>query len=97
MGLFSYSFKASRCKAQLQMVIGRKRLQTNKKELANKATRKGVAEMLAAGKLENAAIKVESVLQEEALLKAFELIELYAELLSVRMALIEKEKVSEWG
>jgi len=92
MGLFSYTFKASRCKAQLQMVVGRKRLQKNKKEIANKATRKAVAELLAADKLENAAIKVESVLQEEALLKAFELVELYAELLAVRMPLIDKEK-----
>jgi len=93
MGLFGPSWKATRCKAQLQMVVGRKRLQKNKKELANKATKKAVAEMVREGKLDNASIKVEVVLQEEALLRAFELIELYAELLLVRMSLLDKEKV----
>ena len=51
-----------------------------------------VAELMRAGKMENAKIRVELVLQFQAVLEAFDILELFCELLSVRMAIIHKQK-----
>merc|ERR1719389_836288 len=54
--------------------------------------RREIAELLAAGKEDSARIRVESVHREENLLVAFELLELFCELLSVRIAMIAQER-----
>ena len=54
--------------------------------------RREVAELLRDGRTESARIRVEAVLREVSLLSAFELLELYLELLSVRADLVEKSR-----
>jgi len=54
--------------------------------------RREIAELLASGKEESARIRVEAVHREENLLVAFELLELFCELLSVRIAMIAQER-----
>ena len=55
-----------------------------------KILRREIGDLLKTGKSESAAIRVETVLREEALLRAFDLLELYLELISVRAGLLEK-------
>lgn len=58
--------------------------------LQMKQTRKEVAELLRANKQENARIRVEAVIRDQNLLQAYEVLEVFLELLSVRLQLIEK-------
>ena len=48
--------------------------------------------MLRTSKQENARIRVETVIRENLLLQAFEVLELFMELLAVRAQLVEKSK-----
>jgi len=64
----------------------------NKRHLTLRQTRKDVADLLRANKQENARIRVEAVIREINLLQAFEIMEIYLELLVVRLNLIEKSK-----
>ncbi len=51
-----------------------------------------VAELLRSGKQEYARIRVEGVIREQSILHAYEILELYLELISVRAQLISKTK-----
>lgn len=57
-----------------------------------KNMRKEIADLLRASKQENARIRVETVIRENLLLQAFEVLELFLELLAVRVQLVEKSK-----
>jgi hypothetical protein len=57
-----------------------------------KGLRKEVAELLRSGKQGNARIRVEAVMREQRMLQAFEILELYLELLAVRAELLAKNK-----
>ena len=81
-----------RSKTHLRLAIGRIRLLRNKKQVGMQGLRREIAELLATGKEDSARIRVESVHREENLLIAFELLELFCELLSVRIALIVQER-----
>jgi len=54
--------------------------------------RKEIAELLATGKEDSARIRVEGIIRETNMLAAFEILELFCELLNVRMALIVQTK-----
>ncbi len=54
--------------------------------------RKEIADLLRTSKQENARIRVETVIRENLLLQAFEVLELFMELLAVRAQLVEKSK-----
>lgn len=54
--------------------------------------RKEIADLLRANKQENARIRVEAVIRENLLLQAYDILELFLELLSVRTQLVEKSK-----
>ena len=54
--------------------------------------RKEVADLLRTNKQENARIRVEAVIRENLLLQAYEVLELFLELLAVRVQLVEKSK-----
>lgn len=91
MGWFS-GFNPHKTKTQLRLCIGRIKLLRNKKVLAVKTFRREIAELLAGGKEDSARIRVESVIRENNMLSAFEILELFCELLQVRMALIQQSK-----
>ena len=54
--------------------------------------RKEVAELLRSNKQESARIRVEAVIRENALLQAYDVLELFLELLAVRVQLVERSK-----
>ena len=81
-------FNASKCKTALRLCLGRVKLLRNKKTNALVTMRRDIADLLVAGKHDSAAVRVEAVLREEALLDAFELLDLHCELLVVRLPLI---------
>ena len=57
-----------------------------------KGMRKEVAELLRSNKQESARIRVEAVIRENALLQAYDVLELFLELLAVRVQLVERSK-----
>ena len=57
-----------------------------------KQLRREVADLLRANKQENARIRVEAVIQEHKMLRTYDIIELFVELLAVRVELIAKSK-----
>ena len=90
-GLFG-GFNPSKCKTALRLCIGRIKLLKNKKGLAVRALRKEIADLLGADKTESARVRIEGVMREEANLEAFDILDLFCELLVVRLRLIEQEK-----
>lgn len=85
-------FSQMKCKVQCQLLSGRIRLTRNKSQIQLKQTRKVVADLLRTNKEENARIRVEYVIRLERTLQAYEVLELFVELLKVRAELIEKSK-----
>mmetsp|Transcript_2098 Transcript_2098/g.6245 ORF Transcript_2098/g.6245 Transcript_2098/m.6245 type:complete len:570 (+) Transcript_2098:163-1872(+) len=85
-------FDQRKCKTQCQLCNGRIKLMRNKRNIQLKASRREVAGLLRAGKVENARIRVESVMREEAMLQAYDVVELFVELLMVRVAIVDRAK-----
>eukprot|EP00891_Asterochloris_glomerata_P004573 jgi/Astpho2/4573/Aster-00153 len=90
-------FNASKCKTQCKMGAQRIKLMRNKKQLELRNIRREVAELLRNNKQGNARIRVESVLLINKMLHAYDIIELFLELLAVRAPLVEQtsEKPSD--
>lgn len=85
-------FNANKFKTQCKLCASRIKLMRNKKQLSLHQTRKEVAELLRSNKQGNARIRVETVIREAYLLQAYDILELFLELLSVRTELLEKSK-----
>ncbi|BDA44735.1 probable IST1 homolog at N-terminal half [Coccomyxa sp. Obi] len=85
-------FSSTKCKTQCKLCVGRIKLMRNKKQIMVKNMRKEVADLLRTNKQENARIRVEAVIRENLLLQAYEVLELFLELLAVRVQLVEKSK-----
>jgi predicted DCC family thiol-disulfide oxidoreductase YuxK len=85
-------FNQNKCKTQCQLCCGRIRLMRNKRNIQLKNSRKEVANLLRTGKAENARIRVETVMREEAMLQAYDVVELFVELLQVRVAIVDRSK-----
>ena len=85
-------FNASKCKTALRQCVGRVKLLRNKKANAVVNLKREIADLLNAGKDDSARVRVEAVLREEATLEAFEVLDLFCELLVVRLPLIESTK-----
>jgi hypothetical protein len=86
--LFGADFAPAKCKTSLRLCLGRVKLLKNKKRVALQALRREIAELMRAGKYDSARVRVEGVLREEAMLEAFEVLDLFCELLVVRLPLI---------
>ena len=91
-GLFGGGFNPAKCKTALRLCIGRIKLLKNKKGLAVRALRKEIADLIGANKTDSARVRIEGVMREEANLEAFDILDLFCELLVVRLRLIEQEK-----
>ena len=72
--------------------MGRIKLLKNKKGLALKVVRKEVADLIAGAKPDAARVRVEGVMREEATLQAMDVLDLFCQLLIVRIPLIESSK-----
>lgn len=90
--LFGGGFNPTKTKTQLRLCVSRIKLLQNKKTITIRQQRKDIAALLAAGKEDSARIRVEALIQEQSCSLAYEILELYCELLSVRVELMKVNK-----
>ncbi|KAF3970014.1 hypothetical protein CMV_006240 [Castanea mollissima] len=86
------SFKPAKCKTALKLSASRIKLLKNKKDAQVKQLKRDVAQLLESGQERTAMIRVEHVVREEKTMAAFELIEIYCELIAARLPIIESQK-----
>ncbi|KAH0451418.1 hypothetical protein IEQ34_018717 [Dendrobium chrysotoxum] len=90
--MLSKSFKSGKCKTSLKLGISRIKLLKNRRDIQVKQLRRELAQLLATGQEQTARIRVEHVIREEKTLSAYDLIEIYCELIVARMPIIESQK-----
>ncbi|XP_059432106.1 uncharacterized protein LOC132165521 [Corylus avellana] len=86
------SFKPAKCKTALRLAVSRIKLLRNKREAQLKHLKRDVAQLLESGQDRTARIRVEHVDREEKTMAAYELIEIYCELIVARLPMIESQK-----
>ncbi|KAJ6407197.1 hypothetical protein OIU84_010660 [Salix udensis] len=86
------SFKPAKCKTALKLASSRIKLLRNKRAAQVMHLKRELAQLLEAGQDQTARIRVEHVVREEKTLAAYELIELYCELIVARLPVIESQK-----
>uniref|UniRef100_A0A803MJT3 IST1-like protein n=1 Tax=Chenopodium quinoa TaxID=63459 RepID=A0A803MJT3_CHEQI len=89
---FAKGFKGSKCKTLLKLSIPRIKLLRNRRELHIKQMRKDIAKLLETGQEATARIRVEHIVREENMMAAQEIIELFCELIAVRLPIIESQR-----
>jgi len=82
-------FDPNVCKTHLKLAVSRIKLQKNKKDNNIKNSKREIAELLKAGKDESARIKVENIIREDFIIEAYEILELFCELLLARLGVIQ--------
>ncbi|KAL8498230.1 hypothetical protein ACS0TY_021527 [Phlomoides rotata] len=87
------SFNPSKCKTSLRLAGSRLKLLRNKKEVQVKQMKREIAQLLDSGQNQTARIRVEHVIREEKMMTAYDLIELYCELIVARLPIIETQKI----
>ncbi|KAJ6823011.1 uncharacterized protein M6B38_386315 [Iris pallida] len=90
--MLSKSFKAGKCKTSLKLAAARIKLLRNKREVQVKSMRRELSQLLESGQEQTARIRVEHVIREEKTMSAYDLIELYCELIAARLPIIESQK-----
>ncbi|OAY72420.1 IST1-like protein [Ananas comosus] len=86
------AFKGSKCKTLLKLTIPRIKLLRNRREIQLKQMRKDIAKLLESGQEATARIRVEHIIREENMMAAQEILELFCELIAVRLPIIETQK-----
>ncbi|XP_010267034.1 PREDICTED: uncharacterized protein LOC104604416 isoform X2 [Nelumbo nucifera] len=86
------SFKASKCKTSLKLAASRLKLLKNKRDAQVKQLKRELAQLLESGQDQTAKIRVEHVVREEKTMAAYDLIEIYCELVAARLPIIESQK-----
>ncbi|KAK4280075.1 hypothetical protein QN277_011746 [Acacia crassicarpa] len=89
---FSKGFKGSKCKTLLKLTIPRIKLLRNRREIQLKQMRRDIAKLLETGQEATARIRVEHIIREENMMAAQEIIELFCELIAVRLPIIESQR-----
>ncbi|KAF9670676.1 hypothetical protein SADUNF_Sadunf13G0093500 [Salix dunnii] len=90
---FNKGFKAAKCKTLLKLTIPRIKLLRNRREIQIKHMRRDIAKLLETGQEATARIRVEHIIREENMMAAQEIIELFCELISVRLPIIETQRL----
>eukprot|EP00127_Corallochytrium_limacisporum_P005652 Clim_evm31s210 gene=Clim_evmTU31s210 len=90
-------YNKDKLKVNLKLAINRLKMLQGKKNNQNAVLRKEIAALLEKGKEESARIKVEHVINEDQLIDACELLELYCDLLLARFGLIESMRTCDPG
>ncbi|XWS72143.1 hypothetical protein CRYUN_Cryun02cG0014900 [Craigia yunnanensis] len=88
----SQEFQASKCTIALKLAIPRIKLMKNKREGQVKQLKRELAQLLESGQDQKARIRVEHVVREEKTVAAYNLLEIYCELIVARMTIIESQK-----
>lgn len=86
------SFRGAKCKTLLKLTIPRIKLLRNRREIQLKNMRKDIAKLLENGQEATARIRVEHIIREENMMAAQEILELFCELITVRLPIIEQQK-----
>ncbi|KAK6938198.1 Vacuolar protein sorting-associated protein Ist1, partial [Dillenia turbinata] len=89
---FNKGFKAAKCKTLLKLTIPRIKLLRNRREIQIKQMRRDIAKLLETGQEATARIRVEHIIREEKMMAGQEIIELFCELISVRLPIIEAQR-----
>uniref|UniRef100_A0A7I4YXK5 IST1 homolog n=1 Tax=Haemonchus contortus TaxID=6289 RepID=A0A7I4YXK5_HAECO len=93
----SWGAQYPKLKTNLRLAINRLKLMGKKKtEMAMKA-RTEIAEYISANKADRARIRVEHIIREDYLVEAYEILEMYCDLLLARFGLIEQMKTLDDG
>lgn len=90
--LLGKTFSGAKCKTLLKLTISRIKLLRNKREIQLNQMKKEIAQFLQAGQEATARIRVEHVIREQNILAAYEIVELFGELLVVRLPIIEAQR-----
>ncbi|KAK1354858.1 hypothetical protein POM88_048114 [Heracleum sosnowskyi] len=90
--MLSKSFKSSKCKTSLKLATSRIKWMKNKKGLQMVQMKRELAQLLDSGQERTARIRVEHLIREEKMAAAYELIEIYCELIAARLPIIESQK-----
>ncbi|KAL5221958.1 hypothetical protein ABZP36_026671 [Zizania latifolia] len=85
-------FRGAKCKTLLKLSIPRIKLLRNRRELQLRQMRRDIAKLLEAGQEATARIRVEHIIREENMMAAQEILELFCELIAVRLPIIETQK-----
>ncbi|XP_071722365.1 uncharacterized protein [Rutidosis leptorrhynchoides] len=85
-------FKPAKCKTSLKLASSRIKLMRNKREAQVKQLKRELAQLLESGQEQTARIRVEHVVREEKTMAAYDLIEIYCELIVARLPIIESQK-----
>ncbi|XP_031108038.1 uncharacterized protein LOC116012603 isoform X1 [Ipomoea triloba] len=86
------SFNSAKCKTSLKLASSRLKLMRNKKEVQVKQMKRELAQLLESGQNQTARIRVEHVVREEKMMAAYDLLEIYCELIVARLPIIESQK-----
>lgn len=76
----------------MKLTIPRIKLLKNKREVQLKQMRREIAQLLQAGQEATARIRVEHIIREQNIMDAYEIVELFSELVTVRLPVIESQK-----
>ncbi|RWR78125.1 filaggrin isoform X2 [Cinnamomum micranthum f. kanehirae] len=90
--MLSKSFKTTKCKTSLKLAGARIKLLKNKREAQLKQMKRDLAQLLASGQEKTARIRVEHVVREEKTMAAYDIVEVYCELIVARLHIIESQK-----
>ncbi|KAG8055703.1 hypothetical protein GUJ93_ZPchr0001g31333 [Zizania palustris] len=90
-GVLHKGFKPDKCKTALRMALARIKLLRNRKEVQVRQMRREVAQLLDANQDQTARIRVEHVIREEKFMQAYDLIEVYCELIVARLSIIDSQ------
>ncbi|KAG2600147.1 hypothetical protein PVAP13_5KG490900 [Panicum virgatum] len=91
-GVLHKGFKPDKCKTSLRMAVARIKLLRNRKEAQVRQMRREVAQLLEANQDMTARIRVEHVIREEKFMQAYDLLEVYCELIVARLSIIDSQK-----
>ncbi|KAM1161152.1 hypothetical protein ACFX2B_000280 [Malus domestica] len=89
---FNKGFKAAKCKTLLKLTTPRIKLLRNMREIQIKQMRRDIAKLLETGQEATARIRVEHIIREENMMAAHEILELFCELITVRLPIIESQR-----
>ncbi|XP_042496085.1 IST1 homolog [Macadamia integrifolia] len=89
---FNKGFRGAKCKTLLKLTIPRIKLLRNRREIQIKQMRKEIAKLLETGQEATARIRVEHIIREESMMAAQEIVELFCELVTVRLPIIETQR-----
>ncbi|XP_057968580.1 uncharacterized protein LOC131158043 [Malania oleifera] len=86
------NFKPAKCKTSLKLAVSRIKLLKNKRAAQVTQLKRELAQLLESGQDQTARIRVEHVVREEKTMAAYDLIEIYCELIAARLPIIESQK-----